>query len=122
MSWDSRPRHEKPGKRLAKMRVVSVEVGSYQTERSPVQSRDVRIGPTRVMVAEVSHSTISQRSGKKKSWLAKVDGSQSANPVIAITRKSVRTTSEKLGNQRFLHSLRLKEKMANKCLARYIPK
>jgi len=122
MSWDSRLRHEKPDKRLAKMRGVSAEVESCQTERSDVQSRDVRIGPTRVMVAEVSHSTISQRSGKKKNWSVKVDVSQSASPVIAITRKSGRTTSAKLGNQRFLHSLRLKVKMANKCLARYIPK
>ena len=122
MIWGSRQRRAKPDKGLAKMTGGNAEVGNCRMERNLAPSKIARTGLTRVMGAAVSHSTISPMSGKKTSWWGNPGDSQSANPVIAITRKSVRTTSEKLGNQRFLHSLRLKEKMANKCLARYIPK
>ena len=118
MSWDSRRRHAKPDKVLAKMRVESAEAENCQMVRNAVQSRDVRIGLTRAMVAAASHSTISQMFGKRVNWLEKVDASQSASLAIVITRRKEKTTSEKLGNQRFRNLSTLKVKMANKCLAK----
>jgi len=100
------------------MRVGSAGVENCLTGRSPVQSRDVRTGLTRVTVGAASHSIISLMCGKRTNWLERVAVSQSVSPVIGITRKNVRTTSGKLGNHRFRNLSRLNVKMANTCLAK----
>jgi|TARA_B100001750_G_scaffold239795_1_gene248416 hypothetical protein len=118
MSWDSRRRHAKPDKVLAKMRGGSAVVENCLTERSPVQSRDVRTGLTRVTVDAASLSIISLMFGKRINWPERVAVSQSVSPVIGITRKSGRTTNGKPGNHRFRNLSRLNVKMANTCLAK----
>jgi|TARA_B100001146_G_scaffold55045_1_gene48274 hypothetical protein len=122
MSWDSRRRHAKPDKVLAKMMGESAEVENYQMEKSLVQSRDVRIGLTRAMVAAASHSTISLRSGKRVNWWVNLADSQSASLAIVITRRKRKTTSERIGNQRFRNLSTLKVMMCNNSLAKLIPK
>ena len=98
MIWDSRQRRAKLDKGLAKMTGGNAEVENCRMERNHAPSKIAKTGLTRVMGAAVSHSTISPMSGKKTSWWENPGDSQSANPVIGITRKRRRMTRVRPGD------------------------